>query len=395
MLRKSHKISFLIITLFFLSPVQASEKSNLVITTWNLEHMMSKNRFDEWKKVCSTNVKRPKYITYCNALNGTEWTETDCHAQLTKKVKTWEDFSQKIRALKGRAKEINADIFALQEVTNAEALALIFSPADFILKTTEFNIPQNIGFAIRKGIFNTVDFKTIEKVSQNTCNTGYGGVDCKDRITRPGFELIVSLNGVSYHILNVHLKSGCRFYSLAGVEEKDIRKPKHNCESLEEKTKRILMGCRTLHKQVKALDEWVDEQALNDNYFAIVGDFNRDFSNEIRKFQARLDGSDSSSPIISKTHIGSLLKEISDSHPQNGYLQLIDQDLETHKLGQYKSCHGNIDWFLIGEKLFRDVGWTSNNKPKSFGRDYFPYSADKVKASDHCPVTLIMPIILH
>ncbi len=360
------------------------------ITTWNLEHMMSKERFDIWsvlKNDEKCELNRPIDITYCDALDGKEWTAESCDAQLTKGVENWADFKNKIAQIKTRVLELESDIFAIQEFSDISALRLVFDESKYqLFSSTASNTPQNVGYAVKRKVFKKVTFNSFNDLALDVCKIASVAErrQCKDHWTRPGVELnITTQDGDQIAILNVHLKSGCRFFPLNMPYDSIKASSKHSCEPLNKRKERIFTGCRGLGVQADIINNWVDSHA--DDNFILVGDFNRSYWAEFTNTSNKKGKKKWDKP-------ESFLLQASDNIPAGATVEVILQNLKTSSFGLFDSCHKDIDWFAIGRKLADELGWDRKSKPRSVGKDFSPYRKDMVKPSDHCPITLDIPL---
>jgi len=229
-----------------------------------------------------------------------------------------------IAAMRRYARNLDADVVALQEVDGADAARLLFTDHEFCFSGRV--AVQNNGFAIRRGI-------------PFTCGPDFAALSLDDDVRR-GVELrLFPGTARELRLLSVHLKSGCARVAL------DSARP----------------GCAELARQVPALEQWIDEQARENKPFAVLGDFNRD----LRQEPAGI----------------SLWGQIDDLDP-------VGADLVNTAEGQtFQNCmpqqtfSGYIDYILLDRQMAR--GLVEN----SFGRElYRPRDALRRKLSDHCPV---------
>lgn len=158
--------------------------------------------------------------------------------------------------LKRIAAKLDADIVAVQEVENENALARVFDPEKwrFEISTRPDESPapecwhrpgaslitQRTGFAIRKPLRYTrnPDLKSLDVGGNNG--------------DRYGVDITLEA-GAPLRLLSVHLKSGC-----------------HTRPATSLKT-----DCRILFAQQRALKAWVEARAEDEIPFALLGDFNR------------------------------------------------------------------------------------------------------------------------
>ena len=157
------------------------------------------------------------------------------------------------------AKQLNADVIALQEVENEQWARKVFgNEYDFYFSTKDW--VQRVGVAVKK----SAGIKVIAKE--------YKALDVSR--VRHGMDLTLSRNGKELKLLAVHLKSGCFTDPL---DENNISL----MPSSSEKEQRRKEACATLSKQIEPLENWVDKQAKDYKAFIVIGDFNRRFSQDI------------------------------------------------------------------------------------------------------------------
>jgi endonuclease/exonuclease/phosphatase family metal-dependent hydrolase len=389
----------------------------LTITTWNLEHMMSEVVFDKWVKACkpfawddaaARREGKPLNLTYCDAHSGRDWPCGDRQEALT--LRTTAAFDKKVGALRARAIELNSDIYAFQEVSDAEAIARILPPDKYEILYIPDDVAINVGFAIRKELAPAASIRQVKALSVCERRDRTNPVDPSSCIggsyrTRPGLELSLKAGNLTISLLNVHLKSSCRSHPVSNppLDKLNARACQSQdfdqAEATAQYRNSVRRGCSLMRDQVPAIEAWVETQANAGNAFMILGDFNRDFGRELRtRIPARLDGADAKAPILPATRIGSLLKEISDDDPPGAYLYQARQKFEGRnrychaengERYRVRTCHHHVDHFLIGKYWAEAV---SNNPASltSTGRDYGDkgYCAVNARPSDHCPLTL-------
>jgi endonuclease/exonuclease/phosphatase family metal-dependent hydrolase len=166
------------------------------------------------------------------------------------------------------AKQLNADVIALQEVENENWARKVFgNEYDFYFSTKDW--VQRVGVAVKKSA-------GLKVTAQE-----YKALDVSR--VRHGMDLTLSRNGKELKLLAVHLKSGCfsdpldtkSVSAMASKSDKEIRRKE---------------ACETLSKQIEPLESWVDKQAKNDKAFIVIGDFNRRFSQDIANKYAENQG---------------------------------------------------------------------------------------------------------
>jgi exonuclease III len=355
--------------------------------------MMSPAIFAEWSKFCSVygwnedNVKaagvaKPKRLTYCNAHNGLLFPTT---VPESKPLQTTSAFAEKIAALVKRRKELNSDIFALQEVSDANAVASIFPTSEWTIVASKADISQNIAFAIKKSAaIKVISHRQIDELAQ---------VDDTGHRVRPGLELTIDTEGKRLVMLNVHLKASCR--------GQPISAPNRPGYANNKRWREIQMGCEVMRKQVPELEAWVEAQTLKKAYYMILGDWNRDFKRDL-SMPARLETDESPKLALTPaTKVGSLIKEISDNEPEGAWLAIAQLKIKARNKSvsapdqkrKEKVCHVGIDNFAVSDSLMRALS-LDRQSLKAYGEDYGDdaYAVDKAMPSDHCPITLNLPM---
>jgi endonuclease/exonuclease/phosphatase family metal-dependent hydrolase len=152
------------------------------------------------------------------------------------------------------ARQLDADVIALQEIDGPEAAARIFDPKEYAFHFPKKRQVQSVGFAIRRSL----PFQARPDLSA-----------LAQRHLRPGADLSVKVAGQELRLLSVHLKAGC-------VKGPLDRSGKH---------------CTKLRKQLPVLEAWIDARAREETAFVVLGDFNRRFHGD-DPFWAAIDDAD-------------------------------------------------------------------------------------------------------
>ena len=160
--------------------------------------------------------------------------------------------------LKEYAALLNADVVALQEIENEQALAKVFDPDlyRFFVSERRGKAKQRTAFAVRKTVV-VRRHPDLEKMN----TTGY---------LRHGVDIEIVVGTKSIRFLAVHLKSFCF--------EKPLPEP-----SVEGS------HCEKLASQVPVLEQWIDQRAANGTPFVVLGDFNRRFDKPGDDFWSEID----------------------------------------------------------------------------------------------------------
>jgi endonuclease/exonuclease/phosphatase family metal-dependent hydrolase len=140
--------------------------------------------------------------------------------------------------LRKYAKQLDADIVAVQEVDGEEALRRVFDDAEYDYHVASQNGGQLTGFAYRATLSVTKN-PDVESLDVGSVRTGT--------------DLTVNVNGQPVRLLSVHLKSGC----------------------FEDPLTTNTVACTKLHAQLPKLEEWIDARAAASEPFLVLGGFNR------------------------------------------------------------------------------------------------------------------------
>lgn len=157
------------------------------------------------------------------------------------------------------ARELDADVIALQEVESAKWAKKVFGDEyDYFFTTKDW--VQRVGVAVRK-------------------SSGYKATAVEYReldqgLARRGMDVTLTKNGKSVRLLAVHMKSGC--FDKALDQTSIASMPNTNEKELYAKT-----ACAELAKQAIPLEAWVDARAKEGVPFILLGDFNRRFVKDI------------------------------------------------------------------------------------------------------------------
>ncbi len=228
------------------------------------------------------------------------------------------------------ARNINADIIALQEVDGAKAASRVFDPTVYDFFFSDRHHVQRTGFAIRKDKGITVvadrDFKLL-------------GLDGS---VRYGTDITIRVNGTRLRLLAVHLKSGC------------FDKPLFSNSN----------ACTKLNRQIPILENWIDQRSVENIPFVILGDFNR-------RFDALGDD---------------FFPDINDNDPAGLELIRVTEGRQSNCLnGRYPKY---IDHIVLDEQAAEML------KADSFRQSQITKSqAIALKLSDHCPISVELNFI--
>ncbi len=157
------------------------------------------------------------------------------------------------------AKQLDADVIALQEVENEYWAKKVFGDGyDFYFSTKDW--VQRVGVAVKRSKGLTIQAKE------------YKALDIGK--VRHGMDITITKGDSSLHLLAIHLKSGC---FAAPLDTKSI----NAMAKTSDKAVKHHEACSKLSKQIKPLEQWIDKQAEQQHAYIVLGDFNRRFSQDI------------------------------------------------------------------------------------------------------------------
>jgi len=157
------------------------------------------------------------------------------------------------------AKQLNADVIALQEVESEEWAQKVFGDDyDYYFSTKDW--VQRVGVAVKKSQGFNVKYAEYKALDVGR--------------VRNGMDVTLTRNGKTVRLLAVHLKSGCftnpldnnSVAAMPSSSDKEIRRKE---------------ACTKLSKQIKPLEQWIDLRASENTPYIVLGDFNRRFSQDI------------------------------------------------------------------------------------------------------------------
>ncbi len=299
------------------SPASSAADQTLRIAAWNLEWLIAPEEFRKLGDSCVPRDASPgsrKRSIPCNVAQELERSALD------------------FQALERYAKQLDADVVALQEVDGVAAARKVFRNHDFCFSRREG--VQNTGFAVRKGV-------------PHRCGEDFIDLSLDDRVRRGAVLIVYPGDKRELRLLSVHLKAGC--------PRRPLDDPRRDCQ--------------TLAEQVPILERWIDEQAAAGRRFAILGDFNHDLlagtgparneQGQPRNFWAEIDDADP---------VGADLVNVAEG--QRFINCAPDQNYRSY-----------IDHVVLGAKL---AEW---RVPDSFVRlTYDGRDALERKLADHCPI---------
>jgi endonuclease/exonuclease/phosphatase family metal-dependent hydrolase len=294
----------------------AVSAERLTLATWNLEWMMTPEVFDGLAPHCLGSDRRAagdERSIPCDLVKRGRWSAEDL---------------DRIRRF---ADTVTADVIALQETDGVEAARRIFPDRAFCF--TKRRHVQNVGFAVRKD----VAFR---------CNRDVRALGLPENAVRWGADVTIEPGTAhEFRLLAVHLKSACHRDPLTSDRP----------------------DCRTLQRQVPALEEWIDARAAAGEAFGVIGDFNRSFDRE------RETAGDGEGRVVA------MWPEIDDGDPPGA--ELVDPGRGYGAIGcsNGRGKRMPIDYLILGERLARRL------VPGSYRpRDYPPGG----RWPDHCVISI-------
>ena len=297
---------------------------SLRLATWNFEWLVAPENFVALKRTCVPQGASP---------GGRRRTlPCDAAARLERSTADFE-------AIARYARQLDADVVALQEVDGPSAARRVF-PKGYRFCFTGAEAVQNVGFAVRDGI----PFR---------CGPDLVELSLDGRVRRGAELRLYPGTSAEIHLLAVHLKSGC------GKRTLDVPRE----------------ACAQLARQVPVLERWIDAQAASGRPFAVLGDFNRELL------------WDTGPPRTPDGAPRTLWSEIDDGDPP-------EADLVNAAEGErFVNCHpgqnfsGYIDHILLSRSL------AARKVPGSFHRVTFdPAEALHRKLTDHCSIAVDVAI---
>lgn len=298
----------------FASAAPAAER--LTLATWNMEWMMRPEVFDSLGASCFGRDRRAagsERAIPCDLAPKGRWSDAD------------------LARIRDFATTLPADVIALQEVDGADVAAKLFPDRAFCF--TKRRAVQNVGFAIRKGL-------------KFRCNADVKALGLPENDVRWGADLTLEPGTPrAMRLLAVHLKASCNREPLTADRS----------------------DCRTLQRQVPALEAWIDARAKAGDAFGVVGDFNRRF--DLERGAAR----DAAGRLVA------MWPEIDDGTPAGA--DLVNPGAEHGAVG-CRNGHGErmpIDYLILGERL------AGRLVPGSFRVADYPEGG---RWPDHCVVSI-------
>jgi endonuclease/exonuclease/phosphatase family metal-dependent hydrolase len=310
-------LSLIVVAAALLSPASPAADQTLRIAAWNLEWLIAPQEFRKLSDSCvprGASLGSRKRAIPCNVAQELERSSLD------------------FQALERYAKQLDADIVALQEVDGPAAARKVFRNHNFCFSRRDG--VQNTGFAIRKGV-------------PHRCGEDFIELSLDDRVRRGAVLIVYPGEKREFRLLSVHLKAGC--------PRRPLDDPRRDCQ--------------TLAEQVPVLERWIDEQAAAGRRFAILGDFNHDLL------------ADTGPARNEQGQPRNFWAEIDDGDPAGADLVNVAEGQRFMNCAPDQNYRSYIDHVVLGAKL---ADW---RVPNSFVRlTYDGRDALERKLADHCPV---------
>ncbi|WP_413403383.1 HAD family acid phosphatase [Pseudoalteromonas sp. KJ71-7] len=237
-----------------------------------------------------------------------------------------------IAAMKAYAKNLDADIIALQEVGSKAALQQIFSEDDWQLimssradskaytcrQTGALSTQQKVAFAVKKAmpVLNTAP---VDKLALKRAGLRYG------------LQITVNTPNGPTDILNVHMKSGC---------------------FVDDYLKSDSPACKTYAQQAPILDSWIAKREATNTPYIVLGDFNHRISAPYNRLTRSLLSNERSTSITT-----------------------------SHLIGCQARYPAPIDHIIVGKMYAKSI-------EKSAQVHKYKNMDDKAMLSDHCAVSV-------
>lgn len=204
------------------------------------------------------------------------------------------------------AREVNADVLALQEVSGQQAVAEVLPDggANHLICSYEGHKVQRLAFAWRKALGQAVSCEVYWPLSLPSR-------EAKDQ-PRPGLALTLRIDGKLVRFLTLHLKSSC-------VSPLDERRGEGRGQLDGDEP-----NCLILQDQVSALEAWIEAQSAGVDALVVLGDFNRNLQHEDREPKDALVRTQGRAvdPHRPGNRVRNLWREVNDGAPASSTLVL-------------------------------------------------------------------------
>jgi endonuclease/exonuclease/phosphatase family metal-dependent hydrolase len=232
------------------------------------------------------------------------------------------------------ARELDADVIALQEVDGAEAARRLLPRHGFCF-TRRAHV-QNVGFAIRPGLA----FR---------CNPDLRALGLDGDVLRWGADVtLLPGTRAELRLLGVHLKSGCAGDPLNSDAD----------------------ACRQLARQVPILERWIDARSREGRAFVVTGDFNRLFSREPRAARN------------ARGRLQAMWPELDDGDPPEADLAYASAGERARGCTRRDRHRDFIDHIVLSRAATRVV------RPGSFRQHPYADGSASRRVPDHCAISV-------
>jgi endonuclease/exonuclease/phosphatase family metal-dependent hydrolase len=137
------------------------------------------------------------------------------------------------------AKELDADLIAIEEVDGFSAASKVFPRDQYSIHMTRDHVIQRVGIVVRRGLAYDINPDVTALNAHHL---------------RSGADITLHLGGTELRVLAVHLKKGCRDVPMAKARSQ---------------------ACEELKEQIGPLTDWIADRKSEGVPFIILGDFNR------------------------------------------------------------------------------------------------------------------------
>lgn len=145
--------------------------------------------------------------------------------------------------LRQYARDLNADVIAIQEVDGAAAAQRLFPLSEYSIHMTHDAVVQRVGIVVRRGLHYDV-------------NPDVTAMEIGPKLgLRSGADITLHVGGSAVRILALHLKTGCQRARLSSTARR---------------------SCQELREQILPLRDWVAARQKEAVPFIVLGDFNRE-----------------------------------------------------------------------------------------------------------------------
>ena len=281
---------------------------DLRLASWNLEWLVSTATTREARNACVAGA-RPRL---------------PCDVALDQ-ARSATDFA----ALARLARDLDADVIAIQEVESIEVAAQVFPGYRFCL--SEGRVVQNLGFAIRRGL-------------PYRCEADLRELSQGEHLRRGVVLSLYPGTAQNVRLLGVHLTSGC---------------PRSHLPSAS-------AACRQWQNQLPLVAGWISQQSRQRQPFAVLGDFNRE-----------LGADDPAGLWMSLGAAGRGAGGLADAAAG----------------APFRNCRAGQNHASSIDHIFLGGGLQALQVPGSFQRvAYPPADARRYRLSDHCPIAVRLKI---